>query len=113
MRRRNGRGTQTKKGRRGRTNVFIGIDLGTSSVKSILVDANDRVIATATAPLEVSRPQPTWSEQNPEHWWDAAIATLDKLKQTAPKEMAAVTGIGLSGQQHGATLLDKDGKVLR
>ncbi|HVY98482.1 MAG TPA: xylulokinase [Dongiaceae bacterium] len=93
--------------------MFIGIDLGTSSVKSILVDANDRVIATASAPLEVHRPQPTFSEQDPEDWWNAAIATLDKLKETAPKEMAAVIGIGLSGQQHGATLLDRDGNVLR
>ncbi len=93
--------------------MFIGIDLGTSSVKSILLDANDRIVATASAPLEVSRPQPTFSEQNPEDWWNAAIATLDRLKETAPKEMAAVTGIGLSGQQHGATLLDRDGKVLR
>ncbi|HVT53115.1 MAG TPA: xylulokinase [Dongiaceae bacterium] len=93
--------------------MFIGIDLGTSSVKSILVDANDHVIASASAPLDVSRPQPTWSEQDPEDWWNAALATLDRLKAAAPKEMAAVTGIGLSGQQHGATLLDKDGKVLR
>ena len=53
--------------------MFIGIDLGTSSVKSILLDANDRVIATASAPLEVSRPQPTFSEQNPEDWWQATI----------------------------------------
>jgi xylulokinase len=97
----------------GEERVFIGIDLGTSSVKSILIDANDHVIASASAPLDVSRPQPTFSEQNPEDWWNAAIATLDKLKETAPKEMAAVKGIGLSGQQHGATLLDKDGKVLR
>jgi xylulokinase len=93
--------------------VFIGIDLGTSSVKSILIDATDRVIAAASAPLEVSRPLPTWSEQNPEDWWNAALATLDRLKASAPKEMAAVTGIGLSGQQHGATLLGRDGKVLR
>jgi xylulokinase len=93
--------------------MFIGIDLGTSSVKSILVDADDRVIATASAPLEVSRPHPTWSEQDPEDWWTATVATLDRLKAAAPKEMAAVTGIGLSGQQHGATLLDRNGHVLR
>jgi xylulokinase len=82
-------------------------------VKSILVDAGDRIVATASAPLEVSRPHPTWSEQNPEDWWNAAVATLDRLKVSAPKEMAAVTGIGLSGQQHGATLLDRNGDVLR
>ena len=93
--------------------MFIGIDLGTSSVKSILIDANDTVIATASAPLEVSRPHPTWSEQEPADWWAATLKTLDEIKAKHPKEMAAVQGIGLSGQQHGATILDKNGTPLR
>ena len=93
--------------------MFIGIDLGTSSVKSILIDGNDTVIATASAPLEVSRPHPTWSEQAPADWWTATVKTLDEIKAKFPKEMAAVQGIGLSGQQHGATLLDKNGNPLR
>jgi xylulokinase len=93
--------------------MFIGIDLGTSSVKSILIDGNDTVIATASAPLEVSRPHPTWSEQAPADWWTATCKTLDEIKAKFPKEMAAIQGIGLSGQQHGATILDKDGKPLR
>jgi xylulokinase len=71
------------------------------------------VIATASAPLEVSRPHPTWSEQEPADWWAATLKTLDEIKAKHPKEMAAVQGIGLSGQQHGATILDKSGNPLR
>ena len=110
--RRSGRGIAKNKTAR-EERLFIGIDLGTSSVKSILIDADDRVIASASAPLEVSRPHPTWSEQNPEDWVQGTLSTLDRLRDQAPKEMAAVRGIGLSGQQHGATLLDAAGKVLR
>src|SRR5262249_32984123 len=93
--------------------MFIGIDLGTSAIKSILVVESGRVIATATEPLQVSRPAAGFSEQDPESWWQATITGLDKLAKQAPREMAAVRGMGLSGQQHGATLLDKSGKVLR
>jgi xylulokinase len=93
--------------------VFIGIDVGTSSVKSILIDAEDRLLASANAPLAVMRPHPGHSEQNPEDWWQAVLATLDRLKAERPKEMAAVEGIGLSGQMHGATLLGRNGVVLR
>jgi xylulokinase len=93
--------------------LFLGIDIGTSSIKSVLVDGRDRVLASATAALEVSRPQPGFSEQDPEHWWRGVEATLDEIKAKAPREMAAVQGIGLSGQMHGATLLDDAGKVLR
>jgi len=93
--------------------MFIGIDLGTSAIKSILTSEDGRLIATASEPLQVSRPARGFSEQDPESWWQATIAGLDKLAKQAPREMAAVRGIGLSGQQHGATLLDKSGNVLR
>jgi xylulokinase len=93
--------------------MFIGIDLGTSAIKSILVGEDGRVIATASEPLQVSRPAPGFSEQDPESWWNATIAGLDTLAKQAPREMAAVRGIGLSGQMHGATLIDKAGAVLR
>jgi xylulokinase len=93
--------------------MFIGIDLGTSAIKCILVDEDGRVIATASEPLQVSRPKPGFSEQDPESWWTAAVAGLDKLAKQAPREMATARGIGLSGQQHGATLLNKSGNVLR
>lgn len=93
--------------------MFIGIDLGTSAIKSILLDEDGRLIATASEPLRVSRPAPGFSEQDPESWWNATLAGLDSLANQAPKEMAAARGIGLSGQMHGATLLDTAGNVLR
>jgi len=93
--------------------LFIGIDVGTSSIKSVLVDRSERLIASAQVSLIVSRPQPGFSEQAPEDWWHAALETLDQLHRTAPQEMSAVTGIGFSGQMHGATLLDRNGDVLR
>jgi len=93
--------------------MYLGLDFGTSSVKGVLIDANQKIVATASAPLKVSRPHPGWSEQNPEDWWKAAGKVVAMLKKIRPKAVAAVEGIGMSGQQHGATLLDKDGKVLR
>ncbi len=82
-------------------------------MKGVLIDAKQKIIATASAGLKVSRPQPGWSEQNPEDWWKACNSVVKQLGKMKPKAIAAVEGIGLSGQQHGATLLDKDGKVLR
>ena len=93
--------------------MFIGIDLGTSSVKSVLLAGNSHIVATATAPLEVQRPAPGYSEQDAESWWRATLQTIDDLARQAPREVAAVSGIGLSGQMHGATLLDAAGEVLR
>ena len=93
--------------------MYLGLDFGTSSVKGVLIDGKQKIIATASAGLKVSRPQPGWSEQNPEDWWKACTSVVKQLRQMKPKAIAAVEGIGLSGQQHGATLLDKDGKALR
>ncbi len=93
--------------------MFLGLDIGTSSVKAVLVDASDRLIAAAERPLTVSRPHPLWSEQDPEDWWTATVGAVDALGETHATELAAVTGIGLSGQMHGATLLDAAGEVLR
>ena len=93
--------------------MYLGIDLGTSGVKGVLVDGEQTVIDQASAPLEVTRPQPLWSEQDPESWWRATGAALSELRARRPSEMGAVRGIGLSGQMHGATLLDAAGNVLR
>jgi xylulokinase len=93
--------------------MYLGLDIGTSGVKAILIDARQRVLASATAPLTVSRPKPGWSEQAPEDWWKACNRAVKALAKAKPKAVAAVEGIGLSGQQHGATLLDKADKVLR
>jgi xylulokinase len=93
--------------------MFLGLDIGTSSIKAVLLDDHDRVIAVADQSLKVSRPHPLWSEQEAGDWWSATVAAVDALKVSHPAELAAVAGIGLSGQMHGATLLDKDGQVLR
>ena len=95
------------------TGHWLGIDLGTSGVKTLLMNAGQESVALSHADLEVSRPRPGWSEQDPEHWWTAVKETLDELAGAHREEMAQVRGIGLSGQMHGATLLDADDRVLR
>lgn len=93
--------------------MYIGIDIGTSSVKAVLISPEQEVAATATADLEVERPHPGWSEQDPERWWRACETVLEELYAAHAPRMAAVRGIGLSGQMHGATLLDAADKPLR
>lgn len=92
---------------------FLGIDIGTSSVKAVLLSAAQDLIAEAGAPLDVSRPRPLYSEQDPEAWWRALGQAIAALRAQAPEAWAGLSGIGLSGQQHGATLLDDRGEVLR
>lgn len=91
--------------------MYLGLDLGTSGLKGVIIDADQRVIAEATAPLQVSRPHPGWSEQDPADWVAAARAVLGYLR--AQVNLSGVAGIGLSGQMHGATLLDGSDTVLR
>ena len=91
--------------------MVIGIDLGTSGVKVVLLDAQGQVIAVESSPLQVSRPQPLWSEQDPESWWQATDNAMQALAQQ--HDLRAVKAIGLSGQMHGATLLDAQHQVLR
>jgi xylulokinase len=93
--------------------MFLGIDIGTTSVKSVLIDDAQAIVAAASAALEVSRPRPGWSEQDPAAWWQAVCATLDQMTAVEPQAMARTAGIGLSGQMHGATLLDAADEVLR
>jgi len=93
--------------------MYLGIDLGTSSVKSVLMNQEQTIIASHTARLGITRLHDGWSEQNPEDWIHAIETTLTKLKQSHPAELSAVRGIGLSGHMHGATLLDEKNDVLR
>jgi xylulokinase len=92
---------------------YLGLDLGTSSVKAILVNEAQTLLAEASIPLEVSRPHPLWSEQAPENWWQGVLQAVAAIKAANPNEFAELRGIGLSGQQHGAVLLDRTGAVLR
>ncbi|SFM30820.1 xylulokinase [Variovorax sp. OV329] len=91
----------------------VGIDLGTSEVKVVLVDDAGRVLGQASRALTVSRPHPLWSEQDPAAWWQGTQAALGELREKHGAAYGAVRGIGLSGQMHGATLLDAQHRVLR
>lgn len=93
--------------------MYLGIDLGTSGVKIIILDNNDGLVAEASSPLTVSRPAPLWSEQNPSDWWQATQLAIAKLKQKDAESLKQVEAIGLSGQMHGATLLDNQSQVIR
>lgn len=93
--------------------MYIGIDIGTSEVKALLLAPDQRVVGTAGAALTVSRPQPGHSEQDPAQWWAATQSALDGLRAAHPVEYAATEAIGLSGQMHGAVLLDAQDRVLR
>ncbi|MBR0790765.1 xylulokinase [Bradyrhizobium manausense] len=93
--------------------MYLGVDIGTSGVKAVLVNEVGAVVATAARELALSHPQPLWSEQDPDAWVEAAIGAVDDLAAAHPRDVAGVRGIGLSGQMHGATLLDAEGRPLR
>lgn len=93
--------------------TYCGIDLGTSSIKAVLMDEDQEIKASASQALSVIRPRSHWSEQLAEDWWEGTLATLDRLAELQPKLMTRLRGIGISGQMHGATLLDVDGNALR
>jgi xylulokinase len=93
--------------------TYLGIDLGTSGLRAILVTAKGDTLAAAERPYTVSHPQHGWSEQNPAHWIAALDAIMADFATQYPKEMASVAAIGASGQMHGATLLNEAGTVLR
>ena len=91
--------------------MYIGLDLGTSGLKALLMDADQCVVAEANAALTNERPHDGWSEQDPASWLAACDTVMAALKSQA--DLSAVKGIGLSGQMHGATLLDASDQVLR
>ncbi len=91
----------------------IGLDIGTTGVKSILLDEKGALAAEATVSHPIHSPQTNWFEQNPEDWWAATEASIRQILSKAGLRRTEVAGIGLSGQYHGLVLLDKDGRVLR
>ncbi|ATG46921.1 xylulokinase [Celeribacter ethanolicus] len=91
--------------------MYIGLDLGTSGLKALLIDADQSVMAEANAALTNERPQDGWSEQDPASWLAACDTVMAALGDKA--DLSGVKGIGLSGQMHGATLLDASDRVLR
>ncbi|WP_054177989.1 xylulokinase [Trabulsiella odontotermitis] len=91
--------------------MYIGIDLGTSGVKVLLLNEQGEVITSQTEALTVSRPHPLWSEQDPESWWRATDQAMKALAAQHP--LREVKALGIAGQMHGATLLDKQQRILR
>ena len=90
---------------------LMGIDVGTTGVKVLIIDENGTVCASSVEEYPLSTPHPNWAEQNPEDWWDATIKAIRNVLEKSGG--ASVEGIGLSGQMHGAVFIDRDGKVLR
>jgi len=91
--------------------VFLGLDVGTSGVKAILVAPSGDVVASATSPLTMATPHPGWAEQDPEAWWQASLASIAAVK--AKRGDARIAAIGISGQMHSSVFLDRAGAVIR
>ena len=95
------------------TSTYLGVDLGTTALKCIITDHKQRVVGLAEVSLPTSRPQPGWSEHNPLDWWLGLQKACKILRSRQRKEWARIAAIGLSGQMHGAVILDAAGQVLR
>ena len=91
--------------------LFLGLDIGTSGVKAILVSPSGEVVANATTPLALSTPRPGWTEQHPDVWWQACVASIRAV--LGAKAAANIAAIGMSGQMHSSVFLDAEGDVIR
>ena len=92
---------------------FLGVDIGTSGTKTILVDEKGQILAEASSGYPSYHPQPLWSEQDPEDWWTATVKTIRSVVRKARVKKSEVKAIGLSGQMHGSVFLDKRNRVIR
>ncbi len=92
---------------------LLGLDIGTTGAKAVLVDGAGGVVARATSEYPLHTPKPGWAEQDPEDWWRGTVEAVRRVMAEAGARPEEVRGIGLSGQQHGSVFLDKDGRVLR
>ena len=90
---------------------LLGIDVGTSGVKCLLIEENGTIVASATATYPLSTPRPTWSEQDPHHWWEGTLAALREL--FSQHDASQVAAVGLCGQMHGLVAIDSAGEVVR
>lgn len=92
---------------------LLGIDIGTSGTKTLLIDETGHAVASATDTYPLSTPKPLWAEQDPEDWWRATVSTIRTVLQRSGVAPSEIKGIGLSGQMHGAVFLDERNQVLR
>ncbi len=93
--------------------VYLGIDIGTSGVKTLAINPRGDILAEASSGYQVYFPKPMWTEQNPEDWWQAVIKTVRAVLRKGKIQAGSVKSIGLSGQMHGSVFLDKRGEVVR
>lgn len=93
--------------------VFLGIDIGTSGTKTLAIDEHGKILTDATETYPCYHPKPLWSEQDPEDWWRATVATVRAVVKKARLKPADVKSIGLSGQMHGSVFLDRTNRVIR
>jgi xylulokinase len=94
-------------------NYLLGIDVGTTGSKAVLIGDDGAVVASATSEYPMYTPQPLWAEQDPADWWDATVTSIRRVLADSGVAPAQVSGIGLTGQMHGLVLLDAQGAVLR
>jgi xylulokinase len=92
---------------------LIGIDVGTTATKTLLIESSGLVVARATNEYPMYTPHPQWAEQDPEDWWQAAIKSIRRVLAESHVNVSEISGIGLTGQMHGMVMLDAQGKVLR
>jgi xylulokinase len=92
---------------------LLGIDIGTSGTKTVVFDELGNSVASAVSEYPLYQPNIGWAEQDPEDWWQAVCITVREVLHKSGIKAADVKGVGLSGQMHGAVLLDKENKVLR
>src|SRR5690606_22849409 len=92
---------------------LLGLDVSTTGSKALLIDERGRVVQSATNSHPLSTPRPAWSEQDPNDWWQASLASIRQVMESAKVRAEEVAGIGLTGQMHGPGRLDGDGEVLR
>jgi xylulokinase len=95
------------------TQYYLGLDIGTSGTKALLITAEGKPVATATAEYPLSTPRPQWAEQDPIDWWNAVCEVTRSVIAEAGIPADAIAGVGLSGQMHGSVFLDKRGEIVR
>jgi xylulokinase len=93
--------------------TLLGLDIGTSGSKALLVDPDGQVLASSTVEYPMYTPRPLWAEQDPADWWDATIEAIRRVLQTSGSKPKQIAGVGLTGQMHGLVILDEQGEVLR
>lgn len=93
--------------------LFLGIDIGTSATKTLLINSRGHILAEASSGYPLYHPKPLWSEQDPDDWWRATVKSVREVLKKSKVKPAEVKAIGLSGQMHGSVFLDKKGQVIR